>query len=578
MSVSSLSADPAGQRVPFLVVLRQMERLRQPLWVFDIDKSRVYWANQGGLAIWQADTIEELSARDMGADMSATVAKRLRQYQTDFIRDKEAQFKEIWTLYPNGEPSTVEVIYSGIQLDDGRTAMLCEALQKQHLDADALRSAEALLHTSVMITLYAGTGEPLYRNPAARNTVRVPSETMGAHFATPSHYHKLRIATRDEVNMVANVHTNQGIKWHDITARRCVDAVSGERAWLLSEVDVSKLKATEERAQFLAEHDTLTKLPNRAYVAVAFQRRIDQLLADDQIGALLFLDLDRFKDINDSLGHNAGDQLLVEVSHRLSRIAHSDDNVARLGGDEFLLLLGPVEDVSVVEVVAGQILESIAQPITIQGRPIRVTPSVGISLFPHDGRNIQELMRHADLAMYHAKEHGRNNFEFFTKDLNEAVQTRINLESELTAALQKHQFVTYFQPRVCGRTNQVVGAEALVRWQHPSRGLVAPGHFIAACEASGLITELGKIVLADAVKEQQQWAKLGFDLRISVNLSPVQFGESGLVDNLIEVVRNHGGDPSKFELEITESVLLGHDQATINKLHRLVGLRLSNRH
>ncbi|MEM9602434.1 MAG: EAL domain-containing protein [Pseudomonadota bacterium] len=557
--------------------LKDMERLRRPVWVFDIDRAHVCWGNTSCLPLWQADSLSELMSRDMGVDMTETVATRLRQYQADFEADTTSQFQEVWTLYPGGEPRTVDVVFSGIELDDGRMAMFCEVDMREALDAEALRSAEALLHTSVMITLFSAQGLPLYRNPAARSKVSHANETLGEHFADRSTLQLLTQAHEDEITTVAPVHTNEGQSWHDINARRCLDAVSGERAWLISEVDVSRLKATEERAQFLAEHDTLTKLPNRNHVSVAFQNRIDQLLATGQEGAIIFIDLDHFKDINDSLGHNAGDELLVVVAKRLQATVRKSDAVARLGGDEFLLLLGPIESAGAVLEIIERVRAITAQPIALHQRKVSVTPSIGVSLFPQHGRNINALLRHADLAMYHAKENGRNDYSFFTQELSVAIESRLTLESELKTALADDQLVTHFQPRVNVQSNTISGAEALVRWQHPARGLVPPDVFIPVCEASGLIGQLGKVVFRHSVRAQRAWAAQGHDLRVSVNLSPLQFGEDTLVADLLAIVAAEGGDIDRIELEITESVLLGHDTDTIAKLNALVdhGFRIA---
>ena len=454
--------------------------------------------------------------------------------------------------------------------------MLCEALSESQLDNDALRSAEALLHTSVMITLYDAKGEPLYRNPAARTAVRAYNESLASHFVSEATSGLLLDGT-EEVKTVANVRTASGTAWHDITARKCLDSVTGEHAWLISEVDVSRLKATEEHAQFLAEHDTLTGLPNRNYVSVEFKKRLDKILAARQKAALIFIDLDHFKDVNDTLGHDAGDQLLITVASRLRNIVRAGDIVARLGGDEFLIFISPVADNTVVESLVKRIQANLPKPIVLQSREICVTPSVGISICPDNGRNINDLMRHADLAMYDAKDNGRNNFSFFSQNLSDAVESRISLESELMTALEEGQFIAHFQPRVNINDNSITGAEALVRWEHPEKGLISPGTFIPACEASGLIAELGKCVLRQAVLAQVEWAKNGYDMHISVNLSPLQFGEESLVSDLVDIVKTNNGNTEYIELEITESVLLGHDQSTIDKLHALVehGFRIA---
>lgn len=557
--------------------LAPIERLQSPVWVYDVDNSKIIWCNKSSLIVWQSDSVEELLNRDLGIDMSPSVAKRLQQYQTDFKNDADVQFKEFWTLYPNGEPATFDVVYRGFELNSGRMCMFCEVMDQKSIDNDALRSSEALLHTSVNISLYDFKGKPLYRNPAARSTVASADSTLFQRFVNSEIIHQLMDTDNEELNAVACVNTVQGEKWHDITARRCMDAVSGEAAWLISEVDVSCLKATEERAQFIAEHDNLTQLPNRNYVSIYFQTRIDKLLANSKTGALVFIDLDNFKDVNDTLGHSAGDQLLVEVSKRLLSVSKTDDSVARLGGDEFLLLVDLSDDGCEIGSFTNEIINIVAQPIRIQNREIQVTPSIGVAMFPGNGLNILELMRHADLAMYSAKDFGKNNVAYFTSDLSEAVETRIGLESEIKTGLGNDEFIAYFQPRVDVTTGAIVGAEALARWQHPEKGLVPPGVFIPVCEQSGLIGELGKTIFIQSVIAQRDWAKQGFDLRISVNLSPLQFAECNLVKELIDIVEQRNGNAKCIELEITESVLLGNDEETINKLHQLVqyGFKIS---
>ena len=550
--------------------LSELDRLRHPVWVFDFDNACILWSNESSLEVWQAESKDELQQRKLGADMSVTVSRRLNQYKTDFARDHTAQFKEFWTMYPHGEPTTLNVVFSAIRLNTGRLCMFCEGVVDKAVGAETLRSAEALLHTSVKISLYSSSGVPLYRNPAARSIVQNADKKLQEHFTNPELLRQLNNASNDEVKAITSVDTVNGLVWHDITARRCQDAVSGEAAWLISEVDVSKLKATEEHAQFLAEHDILTKLPNRNYVSLYFQAQIDKMLAQGKSGGLIFIDLDNFKHVNDTLGHDAGDQLLVEVATRLKSIASTHYSVARLGGDEFLLLMNPTETEKQFEQTLQKIINVVSVPIIIHGREIQVTPSIGIALFPDNGTQILELMRHADLAMYHAKETGKNDFAFFSKNLSDVVESKMNLVSELRSALKDGQFEAYFQPRVDVNTNAILGAEALARWNHPTQGFIPPDVFIPACEESGLIAELGKVIFTQAIIAQRNWAEQGYDIRLSVNLSPLQFNDDHLVDDLLDIVSRHRGNAKHIELEITESVLLGHDQSTIDRLHRLV--------
>ncbi len=557
--------------------MHPLNRLSAVVWIFDVDNARVLWSNLAGLTLWQADSLDELTSRDMGDGMSSSVSKRLSQYQSDFVNDATIEFRENWTIYPNEKPKTVEVVYRGIRTESGRMCMLCEAQTDNTFEAEALRSSEALLHTSVQITLYSETGKSLYQNPAARSSSCHTGESLHEHFSNKDLIERLTAEGADEVNLVSQVNTKNGSRWHDITARCCTDAVTGKSAWLVSEVDVTRLKMMEEHAQFLAGHDTLTKLPNRKYVSIVFQQRIDSLISEGKAGCLLFMDLDRFKDVNDSLGHAAGDQLLVEVADRLTTIVPEKNSVARLGGDEFLLLIDPSQIAADIPAHIDEISRSVSRPMIIEGRELQVTPSIGAALFPTDGSDISALMRHADLAMYHAKDAGRNNYSFFSAEMSAAVCARINLDAEINTAIDENEFVAHFQPRVCTDTNQIVCAEALVRWQHPVKGMISPNDFIPACEASGAITEVGKTVLAQTVIAQRTLAALGFDIRMSVNLSPVQFAEAGMVDEILRIVQQNNGEPQCIELEITESVLLGNDSDTIDKLNELVdcGFKIS---
>lgn len=557
--------------------LQTLDRLRTPIWIFDTDHKRIHWSNQSGLELWQADSLAELQSRDMGADMQPSIAQRLLQYQRDFIRH-DACFTESWTLYPKGQPLTLNVIFSGYRLPDGRMAMFCEGLGEQkNTPPETLRSAEALLYTTVMITLFDTQGLPLYRNPSARDAVLDPTATAKAHFVREADYRKLlrEVIAKGEGRLIAQINTSRGERWHEISARLCRDAVAGLNACLVSEVDVSELKQTEARANHLAHHDILTGLPNRNFVLYGFQKRLNEIRQQHLSAALMFIDLDRFKNVNDSLGHAAGDQLLVQMADRLRSVIRAPDVVARLGGDEFLVLAAADNIADHVLALGERIQQSIAKPMTISGCEVCVTSSIGVSLFPSDADDLGTLMRQADLAIYRSKETGRNRVAFFTPELNTVAQQRITLESELRHALDHGQFVVHYQPRVCVHNNHILGAEALVRWQHPQRGLLAPGNFIALCEETGLIEALGAYVLEEAAMQQVAWAQQGFPLRISVNLSPRQFLDTHFVQTVCEIVERTGCNPQQLQLEITESLLLGNAEGTLEILQALNGMGFS---
>jgi diguanylate cyclase (GGDEF)-like protein len=555
-----------------------MERLKTALWVFDIDRNRIVWANRKALDVWRAEDLADLTGRDLGKDMSVSVAKRLKQYQEDFERDG-ASFTELWTIYPKDGPCTLRVVYSGIRLPDGRMAMFCEATDYQAAAPETLRSAEALLHASVMISLYDLEDRALYRNPAARADVAGADASLAARFVDEADYEKIRTALsrRGEIRLVARIRSAEGIRWHEITARECRDAVTGSPAILISEVNVSDLKETEEKANFLALHDVLTGLPNRTYVKREFQTLLDiARISGDKLG-LLFIDIDRFKTINDSLGHAVGDELLIEVARRLRKAVSDADIVTRVGGDEFLVLLRDASDRMRLHAVAETIRCELSKPVSSTRCELQVTPSIGISNFPADGTDLDTLMKHADLALYEAKDGGRNCCRYFSSAMKERAELRLEMESSLRRAVHQNEFELFYQPRVSIVDNRIVGAEALIRWRHRTRGLVLPGEFIAVCEETGLIEPIGTWVLETAARQQRMWSDRGYPINVSVNLSPRQFRNKGLIANVRRIVAETGCEPSRLELEITESVLMGNDDSVGDALQTLsdLGFRIS---
>lgn len=550
--------------------LAWLDLLREPIWVFDIDRSRVFWANRSAIELWQADSLQDLTARELGADMSPAVRRRLAQYQEDFSRSN-ARFGEVWTLYPHGQPRHLDVDFSGVRLPDGRVAMFCEARLKETGDPATLRSAEALLHTEVMITLYTEDGVPLYRNPAARDAAPGGQQACRDRFLTQQDFELLmqQMNHLGQARMVTRMTTSRGERWHDLTARRCHDAFSGQSAWLTSEVDVTDLKHAEARAQYLAHHDLLTGLPNRNFVAHEFPRQLDRLAQRHEGAALIFIDLDQFKNINDSLGHSIGDELLVQLAQRLRAYVSDTDLVARLGGDEFVVLARNGLSDHGLEILVRGLIALLSQPVSLLRHEVRVTPSIGISLFPKDAGELDALMRQADLAMYEAKAKGRNGYAFFRPELRAAAQSRLAVETDLRRAIEAGELAVYYQPRASVRSGAIIGAEALLRWHHPEHGLIPPAQFVAVAEDCGLIEPIGVWVLEQVARQQARWMAQGLSLNISVNLSPRQFADRRLADTLRRIVADSGCDASRIELEITESVLLGHDGRTIAMLQEL---------
>jgi diguanylate cyclase (GGDEF)-like protein/PAS domain S-box-containing protein len=354
--------------------------------------------------------------------------------------------------------------------------------------------------------------------------------------------------------------------------------------------DITDRKQSEREIHRLAYFDSLTGLPNR----VLFKDRVEQALLHARryrtTLALLFLDLDRFKVINDTLGHNIGDLLLKSVADRLAEsVRHSDSvsrsvdqeenhSLARLGGDEFTVLLTNLCDIQNAGMVARRIVEVMAMPFSIEGREIYVTVSVGIAIFPVDGDSVDVLLKNADTAMYHAKDEGRNNFQFYSSTLNAAASERLVLEGELRHAVDREEFVVYYQPKVDLRTGGIIGAEALVRWQHPQRGLMSPWEFLPAAVDTGLIRAIDEWVLRTACRHNQAWQQRGkMPVSISVNVSNSLFHGNTLLSVVGEALSQTGLTPACLELELTESIAMRNVEASILMLTALktMGVQLS---
>ncbi|HEX7151160.1 MAG TPA: EAL domain-containing protein [Thermoanaerobaculia bacterium] len=337
---------------------------------------------------------------------------------------------------------------------------------------------------------------------------------------------------------------------------------------LEDEREAAELAANE--IEHLAYHDALTGLPNRPL----FVDRLIVALAQAQRGqqklAVFFLDLDRFKDINDSLGHSTGDALLKSVAERIRSCIREGDTVARFGGDEFTLLIPRVESVENAATIAHKIIETLKLPFFIHARELFVTTSIGVSLFPEDGLDPETLVRNADTAMYRAKEQGRDNYQLYAPAMNARALERLALENMLRKALTHDELVLHYQPVIDARTEQIVGAEALVRWRHPELGLLGPAQFITVAELSGLIIPLGQWVLATACRQIRAWEQHG--LTMSVNLSARQFGQPDLVDQIRAVIADTGINPAQLQLEITESNAMQNAESTMFTLRELRAL------
>jgi diguanylate cyclase (GGDEF)-like protein/PAS domain S-box-containing protein len=342
--------------------------------------------------------------------------------------------------------------------------------------------------------------------------------------------------------------------------------------------DITDIKDSERRLWELANHDPLCDLPNRLLFNARLEHAIQRAHRTSTQLGLLFIDLDRFKNINDSMGHQTGDELLKDVARRLQSAVHEDDTVARLGGDEFVILLEDIPDANSARRIANRIIERLADPVTAGGKSLVITASIGISLYPGDGHDPETLLKHADAAMYQAKTLGRNRLAYYAPDLTREIEQRLELEHDLRHGLARDEFSLHYQPQFASSDGRLVAVEALLRWQHPKRGMVPPNEFIPIAEETGLIGELGCWVTETACRQAMAWRAGGFEaFRLAVNLSPYQLrGEC--TETLMAIFERTGFPATSFEFEVTETLLVeegGYALSQLTEMRRRLGMHVA---
>lgn len=342
--------------------------------------------------------------------------------------------------------------------------------------------------------------------------------------------------------------------------------------------DITEYKNSRAQIEFLAHHDNLTGLPNRVLLNDRLDMAINAAKRQDEKVGVLFIDLDRFKNVNDSLGHTVGDQLLKEAAKRLSSTIRTGDTVSRLGGDEFVVLFPKIKDEASLADLTIKLRDVLQHPYNLGDISLHITPSIGIAIFPEDGDSVNSLIKNADAAMYLAKEKGRNNYQFYTPLLNSRTLDRLKLESDLRLALEQGGFEVHYQPQIFAKTGNLWGAEALVRWRHPERGLISPADFIPLAEETGLIIPLGDWVFAQAARQVTAWRSQGLsNLVVAVNISAVQFRKDDFVERIETILKEEGAVSHSIELELTESILMHDMESSIQTLNYLrnLGFRIA---
>jgi diguanylate cyclase (GGDEF)-like protein/PAS domain S-box-containing protein len=354
------------------------------------------------------------------------------------------------------------------------------------------------------------------------------------------------------------------------------DGQLNRRVMLIS--DITEQKRSDELIWRQANYDSLIGLPNRRLFRDRLEQEIKKAYRTNRRMGLLFLDLDRFKEINDSLGHDAGDMLLVEAAKRIAACVRESDTVARLGGDEFTVILSEVEDNAIIERVAGNILKSMLKPFHIGNEVVYISVSIGITVYPDDSRDLNELLKNADLAMYAAKNAGRNCFSYFTPEAQIESQQRLQLISDLRSALAGKQLSLHYQPIIDVRTNSIRKVEALLRWQHPRLGLISPAEFIPRAEESGLINEIGDWVFREAARVSRRWTKIaGENFQVTINVSPVQFRATNAFADWLNYLVGIGVRGRNLTIEINQELLLDRNPRVIEVLRQLqnAGLKVA---
>lgn len=454
-------------------------------------------------------------------------------------------------------------------------------LQRKRAEAQLRLAAHVFDHSGEAIMITDRDNRIVEVNPSfTRMTGYMPEEICGQNpgvlssgRATPEDYRAMWQAIREQGFWQGEMwdRRKDGEIYPKLLTISVVRNARGDiDFYIASFADISEQKASEEKIRHVAHHDALTGLPNRWHLQISLEQAIALAKRENEEVALMFIDLDRFKIINDTLGHNIGDRLLVEVAQRLRECVRESDLLARLGGDEFVVVLTGDDAINASAHVAEKILGSLARSFRIEGNALHTTPSIGISLYPHDGDSIESLMKNSDTAMYHVKSMGRNNFQFFSPEMNQSSAERLLLEDCLHRALERGEFAMHYQPLVEIASGRLVGAEALIRWHHPERGMVSPHEFIPLAEESGMILPIGTWVLREVCRQIKVWRELGMTgLRFAVNLSPRQFRQENLVGNIVGMLREFDVPASALELEITEGSVMENADAAVSLLNLL---------
>lgn len=552
---------------------------------YSIDGLRCEFANAAYAKTYTGDTTS-IIGKTLVEIIGAPAAKMIEPH-IDQVKQGQSVSYERPLIFPNGAPGVIEVTlvphYDAHAVLQGAFVLIND-ITKYRASEQALRDSEERLRKFSDATsegiVFIDKGIIVDSNEAAARMIHLPVDKLigrpNIDFIAPESIETVvnNIRAGFERAYEATLVRADGTRFAAELVGK--DIVSGGKTLRMTAIrDISDRKQAEARIQFLAHHDILTHLPNRALLMDRLQVLLSSARRQNCLVGILFIDLDNFKTINDSLGHFAGDELLKRVAGRLQGCLRGADMVGRLGGDEFVVVVTDLATAEDIAPVAEKIAEAISEPFSLEERILSISGSIGISVFPKDGETPDTLIRNADAAMYLAKDRGRSNFQFFTPSLNKSAFQALAMESGIRKAIKQVEFLLHYQPEVMAKTGVVSTVEALIRWMHPELGLLGPDQFISVAEHRGLIMPIGRWVINDAVRQARAWADEGITVPIAINLSAVQFKQKDLVEDIASRLREHGVSGEMIELELTESLFMEDVNATSRTLHQLKDLGIS---
>ncbi len=523
-------------------LLTAMDVLHTPIWVYDIQRHHIYWANGSALGLWEASSLAELQSRDFSADMAAAIDLLLQRYLGDFQQDRS--YNEWWTLSPKGVKKQVYLRLSGIQLA-GRQMMMTEAV----IDADTLYQESSLATGDTLACLFDNEGALESGNHHFDMCFGTGITRLAQVFSGDDEAFYTRLSRVGEVVAEGECRTRKGMRWFQYQFRHIQQ---GARI-LLTMRDITDRKLEELEHRHLAWHDSLTGLLNR----YGLMKSLEAYCGLGGRFALVFMDLDNFKLVNDNYGHKAGDRLLERVAGRLKQICPRDVELARLGGDEFTALVPLSQASERAQEVADLMLSQMSKPLQLSGVPeVTIGGSIGIAIYPDDADDGDNLITRADMAMYQAKQMGRLRWQRFTPSMQQSLHRKLTLKQFLAKAVGRGELSLRYQPQVDVAQGKLIGLEALLRWYNPVLGHVSPAEFIPLAEEMGLIREIGSWVLATALAQMGEWQRQ-WQVRVpvSVNLSGFQLSAS-LPGQVAQQLRESGVEAGLLTLELTETVLM----------------------